>query len=159
MQTPVKDSKTRNTSHARSSHFGRVFGNKLLITSLRSDLEVDVNTIHKIRLYNSVSYLYNILLLLLSVLFFVVAFSFGTTKVTIMAFSTLGIISAIYAFRVKKSVYNIMISLKKENKVIKIPVKKELRKEADDFIFYVNGEILRLDKSRYNHYMATKPKN
>ncbi len=52
-----------------------------------------------------------------------------------------------------------MISLKKEEKVIKIPVKKELRKEADDFIFYVNGEILKLDKTRYNHYMASKVKN
>ncbi|KAF2518516.1 hypothetical protein E0W68_09340 [Flavobacterium salilacus subsp. salilacus] len=159
MYTPVKDSKTKHTALGKNSHFGRVFGNKLFINAFKNDLEIDINSIHKIRLYNSVSYLYNILLLLLSVLFFVVAFSFTDSKIIITAFSALGIIGVIYSFRIKKSVHSIMITLKKEDKVIKIPVKKEMRKEADDFIFYVNGEILRLDKSRYNHYMTTKIKD
>lgn len=158
MYTPIKENKVKSTTFAKNNHFGKVFGNKLLINTFRNDLEIDIKSIHKIRLYNSVSYLYNILLLLLSVSFFVIAFGFANSKIIIMAFAALGIISAIYSFRVKKSVYSIMITIKKENRAVKIPVKKELRKEADDFIFYVNSEILKLDKTRYNHYMATKSK-
>ncbi len=96
MYTPAKDKKTKNITSAKGNHFGRVFGNKLLINTFRNDLEIDVNSIHKIRLYNSVSYLYNILLLLLAALFFATAFSFADSRIIIIALSALGIIRIIY---------------------------------------------------------------
>ncbi|OIQ22153.1 MAG: hypothetical protein BM557_01910 [Flavobacterium sp. MedPE-SWcel] len=149
---PTREPRTQNTTLAKNNPFGKVFGNKLLITSLDHDLEMDMNNIRKIRLYNTTSYLYNAIVLGLGIIIIVLSIMYSTSNMILIGLIALGIAIMASSFLIRRSIYNIVITLKENDKVIKIPVKKGQRKEADDFTFYVNGEILRLDKSRYNHH-------
>ena len=149
---PSRETKTQNITLAQNNPFGKVFGNKLLITSLDHDLEMDMNNIRKIRLYNTTSYMYNAIILTFGAAIIALSSVYSTSNMMLIALIVVGVIIMASSFLVRKSVYYIIITLKDNDKVIKLPVKKGQRKDANDFTFYVSGEILKLDKTRYNHY-------
>jgi hypothetical protein len=130
--------------------YGKVFGNKLQLHLPKDDIETDLGNINKIRLYASDSYIYNIMLLAVALLLFAAAAIYMKTKTTTVLVAAAGAVALFYAFRIRVTVFSIMINLRKNNETINLRVKEKDRKIAEDFIFYVNGEILKQDKIRYN---------
>lgn len=137
--------------------FGRVFGSRLVISQKHNDIEINLNEIKKIRLYTSVSYTYNIMLFIVGIILLAWAIGFAREKIPAMAAIGVGLAALVFAFRVRRDLYEIVITLVKGNPVT-LPVKKHNRKDADDFVFYVNSELLKADKQRVSYVNLPKRK-
>lgn len=138
--------------------YGKVFGNRLQLHMPKDDIEIDLGNINKIRLYASDIYTYNIILLAAGLAIFVVAALYMKTMASTVMVVAAGAVVLYFAFRIRITTYSIMLDLRKNNETINLKVKEKDRKIAEDFIFYVNGEILKQDKIRYNSAASARGK-